>query len=408
MDVLYERCCGLDVHQRTVVASLLLPGRAGEPERRRQTFATTTSSLLELADWLAAAGCTHVAMESTGSYWKPIYNLLEDRFTLIVVNTHHLKLVPGRKSDQKDADWIADLLRHGLLRPSFIPPRPARELRELTRYRTSLVQERTAEINRIQKILEGANIKLAAVASDIAGVSGRAMLAAMVAGETDPKVLAGLARGQLRKKQQQLEAALLGSVGAHQRFILDQQLRHLSELEAHIAAVTEEIDRREAPFADARDRLMTIPGVGRRTAEILLSEIGVDVSRFPTAGHLASWAGVCPGQRESAGVNRSGKPARGNPAVKTALVEAAQAARRTATFLGVSHRRLIARLGPQKAALAIAHAILVIVYHLLRQGTVYKDLSLAHHDASRKEAVTKRLVTRLKTLGYDVTLAPTG
>ncbi|MGE3889920.1 MAG: IS110 family transposase [Vicinamibacterales bacterium] len=408
MEVLFERCCGLDVHKRTVVASLLTPGEDGQPRRQRQTFGTTTGELLGMADWLQQAGCTHVAMESTGSYWKPVYNLLEDRFELIVVNTHHLKLVPGRKSDARDADWIADLLRHGLLRPSFIPPRPERELRELTRYRTSLVQERTAEVNRIQKVLEGANIKLAAVASDVVGVSGRAMLQAMVEGEDNPRVLAQLARGQLRDKQEALEAALLGSVGRHQRFLLAQQLRHLAELDAHIAAVTEEISDRQAPFADARERLQTIPGVGRRTAEVLLSEVGCDVSRFPTAGHLASWAGVCPGQRESAGVNRSGKPARGNPALKTALVEAAQAGRRTKTFLGTSHRRLVSRIGPQKAALAIAHSILVIAYNLLKHGTTYEDLGTAYYDVPRKERVAKRLTSRLEQLGYQVSLNPVG
>ncbi len=287
MEVVHERCCGLDVHKRIVVACLLT-GR----QKEVRTFSTMTRDLLHLADWLAAAECTQVAMESTGSYWKPVYNILEASCTVLVVNAQHMKAVPGRKTDVKDAEWIADLLRHGLLRPSFIPDRASRDLRELTRYRTSLIRERTAEVNRIQKVLEGANIKLASVASNVVGVSGQAMLTAMIAGVDDPSVLADLALGRLREKRDLLEVALEGRMTQHQRFLLGVQLHHLSDLDLAIAQVSEEIDVRLRPFAAAAARLTTIPGVGQRTAQTILAEVGADMSRFPSAGHLASWAGL--------------------------------------------------------------------------------------------------------------------
>ena len=301
MDVVYERCCGLDIHKRTVVACLLVPSPDGPPVQEIRTFGTMTDELRALAGWLGESGCTHVAMESTGVYWKPVWNLLEDQFTLLLVNARHVKAVPGRQTDVKDAAWLAELLRHGLLRSSVVPDRAQRELQELTRYRTSLVQERTAEVNRLQKTLEGANLKVAAVATDILGVSGRQMLRAIVAGETDAAVLAELAKGRLRDKRPALERALQGQIGAHQRFLLGQQLAHIEQLEATIAAVSAEIAERLRPFAVEQERLETIPGVGPRTAQVLLAELGPDVSRFPSAGHLASWAGMCPGNDESAG-----------------------------------------------------------------------------------------------------------
>lgn len=399
MDTVLERCCGLDVHKKTIVACRLSP-----EGKEHRTFGTTTAELLALSDWLQATGCTHVAMESTGSYWKPVYNLLEDRFTLLVVNARHLKLVPGRKSDVKDAEWIADLLRHGLLKGSYIPSRADRELRELSRYRASLVTERSAEVNRIQKVLEGANIKLSSVASNVVGASGRAMLEAIVNGIDDASALAAMAKGRLRTKRASLEEALLGLVQPHQRFLLGQQLRHVDELDCHIKEVSAEIDRRLAPFEKAQEQLETIPGVGRRVAQVILAEVGTGIDRFPSAGHLASWAGLCPGLNESAGKNRSGRIPHGNQSLKVALVQAAHAAARTATYLGTQYRRLRARLGAKKAAVAVAHSILVIAYHMLNRHSSYHDLGPDYFERKDRDRAARRLTKRLEQLGYTVTL----
>ena len=407
MDVIYQRCCGLDVHKTSVVACLLISQPQGETERVIRTFGTMTEDLLALADWLTGANCTHVAMESTGVYWKPIWNLLEDAFTLLLVNPRHMKAVPGRKTDVTDAEWIADLLRHGLLRGSYVPDRPQRELRELTRYRTSLVRERTAEANRLQKTLEGANIKLASVATDVLGKSGRAILQALVAGTEDAAALAQLAQGRLREKLPQLERALAGRVAAHQRFMLAEHLAHIDFLEAAIERVSAEIAARLRPVEEAVERLDTIPGIGRYVAEALLAEIGTDMSRFPTSGHLASWAGMCPGHHESAGKRRSGKTRKGSPWLRTLLVQAAHAGARTrGTYLQAQYRRLAARRGKSRAAVAVGHTILVIAYHLLRDGTVYHDLG-AHYFAERdRQALERRLVHQLQDLGYKVSLEP--
>ena len=407
MDVVHARCCGLDVHKKSVVACLITPGPDGAPTKQVRTFGTMTADLLELADWLSAAACTHVAMESTGVYWKPIYNLLEEQFTLLLVNAQHIKAVPGRKTDVKDCEWIADLLRHGLLRGSFVPTRPERELRELTRYRTSLVRERSAEVQRLHKTLEGANLKLAAVASDLLGRSGREMLAALVAGTTDAAVLADLARGQLRTKLPALERALAGSCGPHQRFLLAHQLAHIDYLDEGLAQVSVEIAERLHPFEEALERLDTIPGVGRRTAENLLAEIGPDMSRFPSAGHLASWAGMCPGQHESAGKRKNGKTRKGSKWLRALLIEAAHGAAHTKDcYLGAQYRRLVARRGKGKAAMAVGHSILRIAYQLLAQGTVYQELGGNYFDERDRHAVERRLVRRLEQLGHKVTLAP--
>ena len=408
MEILYERCCGLDVHKRTVVACLLTPGPAGPPTKELRTFGAMTGDLLALSDWLAAAGCTHVAMEATGVFWKPIYNLLEDRFVVLVVNAAHIKAVPGRKTDVRDAEWIADLLRHGLLRASFIPDRPQRELRELTRYRTTLIHERANEVNRLQKVLEGANIKLASVATDILGKSGRDILEALVAGTSDATALAQLARGRLREKIPQLEQALAGHFSAHQRFLIAQQLAHIDFLDASLERLSAEIGDRLRPFEGELERVQTIPGVGRRTAEVLLAEIGPDLSRFPTARHLASWAGLCPGNDESAGKRRSGRTRKGSPWLRTALVEAGQAAARAKdTYLAAQYRRLAARRGAKRAAVAVAHSLLVMIYALLTQQQTYRDLGGQYFDARDREAVQRRLVHRLEALGYTVSLAPT-
>jgi transposase len=313
MDVVYPRCCGLDVHKRTVVACVIVSRTRGTPHKEIRTFGTMTAELLELADWLRAQEVTHVAMESTGVYWQPIYNLLEDEFTLLLANARHIKAVPGRKTDVRDCEWVADLLRHGLLKASFVPQREQRELRELTRYRTALIRERSAEVNRLQKTLEGANIKLAAVATDVLGVSGRQMLHELVAGVSDPAVLADLARGRLREKRPQLERALAGRFGAHQRFLVAQQLAHLDDLDDILAQLSGEIESRLRPCAAEAARLDTIPGVSQRAAEILLAELGADLNRFRSAAHLASWAGLCPGNHESAGKRHSGRTRQGNP-----------------------------------------------------------------------------------------------
>lgn len=409
MEIVHERCCGLDVHKKTVVACLIAPDAAGRPRKELRTFGTMTADLERLAAWLRSAGCTYVAMESTGVYWKPVYNVLEEdgACTLIVANAQHLKAVPGRKTDVRDAEWIADLLRHGLIRGSFVPGRDERELRELTRYRTSLLQERASEINRVQKTLEGANIKLAAVATDVVGVSGREMLRAMIAGIEDSAALARLARGRLQRKQDALEAALVGRMRAHQRFLLDTQLRHIEELDAAISRVSEEIEIRLRPFAEAQRRLQTIPGVGKRTAETILSEIGTDMSRFPTAGHLASWAGLCPGQYESAGKRKGGRTRHGSPWLKSALVEATRTTARSRTYLGAQYHRIAPRRGSKRAAVAVAHSIIVIVYHLLADDSAtYDDLGHSYFDRRSDHRLTRRLVSRLEGLGYAVTLAP--
>jgi transposase len=409
MDVVHPRCCGLDVHKQTVVACVLLANPTGQPNKTVRSFGTMTDELLALGDWLASQGVTHVALEATGSYWKPVWNLLEARFELLLVNAQHIKAVPGRKTDVKDAEWIADLLRHGLLKPSFVPDRPQRELRELTRYRTSLVEERSAEANRLQKVLEGANLKLGDVATDVLGKSARQMLERIVAGatETEAAALAQLARGRMREKIPQLERALSGRVAPHQRFMLAQQLAHIDFLDETIERVSGEVAERLRPFDETLANLDAIPGVGRRTAEILLAEIGTDMSRFPSAAHLASWAGMCPGHDESAGKRRSGKTRKGSPALRHALTEAARAAARSKhTYLATQFHRLAARRGSKRAAVAVGHSILVIVWHLLDHGDPYHDLGGHYFDTRAEPTLTRHLVRRLKALGYDVQLQP--
>ncbi len=409
MEVVHRRCCGLDVHKKSVVACVLLSDPSGPPQREVRTFGTFTHEVLALADWLAEQEVTHIALESTGVYWKPIWNLLEDRFALLLVNPRHIKAVPGRKTDVHDAEWLAELLRHGLLTPSFVPDRAQRELRELTRYRTSLINERSAAVNRLQKTLEGANIKLASVASDVLGVSSRQMLAAVVQGTTlEASALAELAHGQLRDKVPQLEQALSGRVGPHQRFLLAEQLAHIDALDASLERLSTEIAERMRPFDELIERLDAIPGVGRTVAEVLLAEIGADMTRFPTANHLVSWAGMCPGHNESAGKKRSGKTRKGSPWLRAALVQAAHAAARAKqTYLAAQYRRLTARRGTKKAAVAVGHSILVIVYHLLTDPDCpYVDLGATYFDQRDPGAVQRRLIHRLEALGYHVQVTP--
>jgi transposase len=407
MEVVYPRCCGLDVHKQTVVACRILLGPDGQLLKERRTFPTVTRGLLALADWLTEGEVTHVAMESTGVYWKPVWNLLEESFQLLLVNAQHIKQVPGRKSDVKDAEWLADLLRHGLLKGSFVPAREQRELRELTRYRTRLVQERATAVNRLQKTLEGANIKLASVASDLTGTSARQILAALVAGQTDAAQMAQQARGPLRKKLAALEEALEGQFGAHQRFLVARQLAHIEALEQLIEELSEEIGERLRPFEAALARLDTIPGVGRRTAEVVLSEVGADMSRFASEPHLCSWAQLCPGTHESAGKAKSGKMRRGNPWLRAALIEAARAAaRKKGSYAQAQYQRLARRRGTKRAAVAVAHSLLGAMYHLLKEGVVYQDLGGQHFDRLDRERTVNRAKRQLEHLGYRVELIP--
>jgi transposase len=364
-----------------------------------------TKDLLGLSDWLVGEGCTHVAMESTGVYWKPVYNILEGQFELLVVNAQHLKAVPGRKTDVRDAEWIAELLAHGLLRGSFVPPPSVRELRELTRYRTSLVRDRARTINRLQKVLEGANIKLASVVSDIDGVSARLMLEGLVAGERDTQQLASLAKGRLKEKHAQLVEALSCRLKPHQSFLIAEHLAQIDYLEGAIERLSHEIEERLRPFEQEIGWLDTIPGVNRRTAEVLWAETGGDMGRFASARHLASWAGMCPGNNESAGKRRTGRTRKGSPWLRHCLVEAAHGAAHTKNkYLSSQYHRLAARRGKKKAQVAVGHSILVIAYHLLTRKQPYSDLGANYFDERDRQAVTKRCLNRLQKLGYKVSL----
>jgi transposase len=397
MDVVYTHCCGLDVHKKTVAACLITSTAGAEPVKEIRTFGTMTADLLALADWLQEAGCTHVAMESTGVYWRPVYNLLEGQFELLVVNAQHMKAVPGRKTDVKDAAWIAELLRHGLLRGSFIPSKPQRQLRELTRYRSTLVQDRARALNRLQAVLEDANLKLASVVTDINGVSAQAMLEAILAGQRDVEVLADLARGRLRAKRDQLKVALEGRVTAHHSFVMTEHLSTLEYLDEAIERVSGEIDQRLTADQEAIALLDTIPGVGQRAAEILIAEIGTDMSRFPSAKHLASWAGMCPGNHESGGKRLSGKTRKGNRWLRQVLVEIAHVASKTKnTYLAAQYKRIAARRGKKRALIAVGHTILTIVYMMLTRKQPYQDLGAAYFDQREQERVERRLVHRLE------------
>jgi transposase len=407
MQVLYPCCCGLDIHKKFVVACLMTTNAEGHVQKESRTFRTMTQDLLALLDWLHAAGCTHVAMESTGSYWRPVYNLLEGQFTLLVGNAYHMKTVPGRKTDVKDAEWIADLLRHGLIRGSFIPAPAQRQLRDLTRSRTHLVEERARLTNRLQTVLEDANVKLAAVVTDIRGVSARAMLAALLAGETDPSVLAELARGRMRSKREVLAQAVVGRFTAHHAFLITEHLSQLDYLEEAVERVSAEIAQRLQAEQTALELLDTIPGVGRRAAEIIVAEIGTDMARFPSAKHLASWAGMCPGNKESGGKRLSGKTRKGNPWLRQVLIEVAHAASKTKdTYLSAQYRRLASRRGKQRALVALGHTILVIAYHILTRRGPYRELGPLYFDILDRQRVQQRLVQRLERLGYAVNLQP--
>lgn len=407
MRVAYERCCGIDVHKKMVVACVITSGEAGRGHRESRSFGTMMGELQGLVAWLHTVGCTHVAMESTGVYWKPVYNVLEGEFELLVVNAEHIKKVPGHKTDVSDAEWLADLLRHGLLKGSFIPARWQRALRDLTRYRTRLVAERSSEINRLQKVLEDANIKLASVATDIMGVSGRLILQQLLAGEANPSLLADLAKGRLREKHALLEQALQGRVTAHHRFMLIQHLSHIDYLDEAIHNLDQEIAQQTHPFEQQLARWNQLPGISRRIAEIILAEVGADLQQFPDAKHLASWAGLCPGNHRSAGKQQSGKTTRGSPWLRAALTEAAHGAARTKhSYYQTLYHRLAARRGKKRAAIAVAHSLLVTGYCLVTRQEDYHDLGPNYFDSRHPDTVKRHSIKRLEQLGFAVTLTP--
>jgi len=402
MEELHERYCGLDVHKRTVVACTVTP--QGKTTR---SFGTLTSQLEELRDWLKALGVTHVAMEATGVYWKPVWNVLEGHFGLLLVNAAHIKAVPGRKTDMLDAEWIASLLGHGLLQGSFVPDQQQRELRELTRTRTALVRERARVVQRLEKVLEGANIKLGIVLTDVMGVSGQRILEALVRGEEDPEELADLAHSSVQKKRESLEMAVVGKLSENSRFLVHQHLQHWKELDQRIAAFDEQIERVMRPFETQLRQIQSIPGVSRRIAEVVVAEVGVDMSRFPTEKHLAAWAGMCPANRESAGRRKPAASRHGSPWLKAALTEAAWAASRCkGGYLAAQYRRLSSRRGRKRAIVAVGHTLLVTLYHMLTDGTLYHDLGSNYFDKRDRRAVERRALTRLEALGYKVTLEP--
>jgi transposase len=407
MQTLVEHGCGLDVHQATVVACLLRIRNDGRVQKQVRTFGATTRELMQLRAWLLAEGCTHVAMESTGVYWKPVYAVLEGgELQIIVANAQQVKKVPGRKTDVKDAEWIADLLCHGLLRASFVPPLPIRELRDLTRYRRQLVESRSAERNRLLKLLESANIKLASVATDVFGLSGRLMLEALIEDKATLSEMAALAKGKMRRKIPQLELALEGKLQEHHRFLLRLQQRRLEAVDGELAILEQRIQQKLQPYATQLALLQEIPGVDGTLAAVIIAELGVDMSVFPSVSQLASWAGVCPGNNESAGKRKSSRIPKGNVYLKTALVEAANAAARAkGTYLRDKFYRLKARRGYKRAAVAIAHKILVSIYHMLSQNVSYDDLGDLYLDKLNTHHVTRNLVRRLERLGYAVTLS---
>jgi transposase len=407
MDVILGCCAGLDVHKDSVEACVRQVSGGGKVEHEVRHWGTTTRELVEMAEWLSSLRVTHVAMESTGVYWKPIFNILEERFEILLANAHHLKNVPGRKTDIRDCQWIAQLLQHGLLKGSFIPPRPQRELRDLTRQRTQLVDESSRISNRIQKVLEDANVKLGSVASNVVGASGRLMLEAIVAGQDDPSQLADLAKRRLRAKIPQLEQALYGKLTEHHRWMLGLLLDQLKTSEQFISRLDDRIVELTRPHQPVLEKLDAIPGIDRRVAEVLLAEIGPDVTPFPTDAHLASWAGICPGNNESAGKKRSGKTTKGSRWLRQALVQAAWAAsHKKNSYFQVHARNLMHRRGRKRGLVAVAHSLLTVVYHMLKEGTLYGDLGPQFLDRLRATQLIRFHTRRLHNLGFQVTLAP--
>lgn len=402
----YERCGALDVHKETVSACIRVPGPSGKHEEVR-TFGTTTSELLTLRDWLVSHGITHIAMESTGVYWKPVYHILEDDMTIVLVNAAHVKNVPGHKTDVKDCVWLAKLMEVGLLKGSFVPPRAFRDLRDLTRFRKQLINDRTREINRLHKVLQDSGIKLSSVATDVMGVSGRAMIEGLIAGTTDPAVLAELAKGRLRKKLPALQQALTGKFRAHHAFMAGQILALIDGIEASLEDVSARIEELMRPFAEPVTRLQQVPGLDKKVIEDILAEITDDMSAFPTSRHIASWTAICPGNNESAGKKKSGKTRHGNKWLRAALVQAARAAvRQKDSYFAAQYRHIVVRRGDAKAIVAVAHSILVVIYHMLRDGTDYTDLGADFFATRNAEATKRRSIKQLERLGFKVHLEP--
>jgi transposase len=409
MDTLIERCAGLDVHRDTVVACVRVPGTGRRRHQEVRSFSTTTAGLLRLLDWLASYRVSLIGMESTGSYWKPIFYLLEEHCECWLLNAQHLRNVPGRKTDIADAEWICQLLEHGLVRPSFVPPRPIRELRDLTRYRKAQIDERVREVQRLDKVLQDAGIKLSSVASRVLGVSTRRMLEALVAGTHDPEVLAQLAKGRLRQKLPALREALAGRFRSeHHGLLVSQILAHIDYLDESIATLSARIEEVISPFANQVELLRTIPGVSRRSAELLIAEIGVDMGQFPSAHHLASWAGICPGNHESGGKRRAGRTRKGSKWLRAGLTESAKAAARSKdTHLAARHARLKSRSGSSTATGATRHAILLAAYAVLERNVAYLELGPDYfHRRHNPEQQTRRLIRQLERLGHTVTLNP--
>ena len=407
MQVVYERCCGLDVHKETVVACVIVPGPDGQPHKETRTFDTLTENLQDLAEWLHAQQVTAVTMESTGVYWKPIYNLLDGRFEILVVNAEHVKALKGRKTDVQDAEWLADLLRHGLLKGSFIPSTQLRELRDLTRYRTKLGDDRRSEINRLHKVLEDANLKLSSVATDLMGVSAQAILAELVKGNTDAALLADLAKGRLREKQDKLQKALHGNLRPHHRFMLAQHLSHIEFLDEASAKLDAQIAELMRPFEAALAAWDSLPGINRRIAEIVIAEVGSDLQPFADARQFASWAGMCPGNDQSGGKRKNAKTRKGSKWLRRALIEAAHgAARKKKSYYQALYHRLVPRRGKQRAAVAVGHSLLVTGYYLITRHKTYQDLGDNYFDERDREGVKRRAVRRLEQLGFQVELKP--
>ena len=407
MELLHPHCAGLDVHKESVVACIRHMAD-GKVTTGVKTFKTTTQELIALSDWLSAEGCTHIAMEATGVYWKPVWHILSDgEFELVLANAAHVKNVPGRKTDVNDATWLADLMAHGLIRASFVPGEPTQQMRDLLRTRKQFVRERSGHTQRIQKTLEDANIKLDSVITDIVGLSGRRMIEALIAGQTDPGALAALAHGRIRATAAELEAALRGRVTAHHRFMLRLHLNHLDTVDAAIACIDKEVGANVEPFRVAIEMLTTIPGISSLAAEVMVSEIGIDMSRFQTEGHLISWAGLCPKNDESAGKRRSNRMKKGAPWLKTTLIQCAWAASRTkGSYLQAQYLRIRSRRGAKKAIGAVAASMLTAAYHMLKNGTLYQDLGANHFDNRDKGKQVLRLVNRLQSLGFAVQVTP--
>lgn len=407
VQVIYERCAGLDIHKKNVVVTMMITRSDGTVQELTRSFATMTGDLLKLEDWLTSQQIEVIAMESTGVYWRPVFNLLEEGRQVILVNAQHMKAVPGRKTDVKDSQWLADLLRHGLLTASFIPPKPTRDLRDVMRYRKTLVQQRSTEINRVQKVLETANIKLSSVASDVLGKSGRAMLDALVEGQSDQEALAELARGRLRSKREDLRKALDGRVQSHHQVLLKHLLAHIDFLDEALLELEKEIEPYVTPFEEAMTLVQSVIGVGETAAASIIAEIGVDMTRFPSDKHLASWAGLCPGNKQSGGKRLSGKTTKGNSSLRATLYEVAWVIAHTkGNYLSTFYHRLVRRIGKKKAITALAHKVLVVIYHILYTKKPYSDLGADFFDHKDQERIQRHHVQRLEQLGYTVTLLP--